>query len=145
MDSSDRDLAFVNNLATKYKEKSITKKDLYTLGGVFLLLAGVAFYQTVNAVGLQLTNIKLERTLAQYSKPVENQSPMNELPTYDSIQDVSLDFSKPLPDLTFNYIDDKNKICGTATLELPPTLSGANGCALSSNNNITFAETQYSF
>lgn len=144
MDSTDNDLVFVANLASKYKNKSITKKDIYTLGGVILLLASVAFYQTVNAITLQVSNIKLERSLAKYSDPNQLQPPTNDLPhSYGILAD-----NTGLPNLdNLNIVQygDAGESCNYTPLEVPPTLFTKNNCKPDQGNQITFAGRKYSF
>jgi len=146
MDSYDGDMKFLANLADKYKKTSITKKDLYVISGGILLLLGMLFFQTVNALTLQFKNIKLERTLAQYSKPAENQSPVNELPEPYALENVSYDFTKPMPSLSASYLDNKNGTCNSVDIELPPTLSKYSNdlqpCVM--NKEIDFGDSVYS-
>jgi len=134
MDNSNDDMEYINSLAAKYKKTSITKKEIYTLLAVLLLLGGVAFYQTVNALTLQITNIQLERTLAEYSKPAQDQSLVNELPTPYFSQNTSFDFSKALPDLNHT-----NKAPQTTELEIPPTVKN------NQVDNVIFAGKKYAF
>lgn len=151
MSGYDRDMEYLEDLASKYKKRSITKKDIYTLGAVLVLLGGVSLYSTVNAFTLKLTNIKLERTIAQYSKPAEIQSPVNELPAQYLAQNVSFDFTKPMPGFTFTYLDTANKTCNVVALEIPPTLSQRNSnlkpCEFNKNEDktVTFADIKYLF
>lgn len=145
MDSHDVDIEFLKGLAGKYKKTSINKNDIYRFGTVMLFLGGITLFSTVSALTLKITNIKLENTLAQYNEPSKNQLSVNMLPSPFPIENVVFDLDKPLPDLTFTYVDDVNKTCNVAKLELPPTLSQLGTCKADKGNAVRFANEKYSF
>ena len=120
MDTSDGDLTYLGNLAAKYNTGVATTKDWSTVIAIMLLLAGVAFYSTVNAISLQISKYKLEQTLAQYNQQPDVINSTISIPA--PYQNISFDFEQQLPNLYIDYINNQEGTCNTIAIELPPTL-----------------------
>lgn len=139
MDTTDGDLVYLTNLAAKYGKK--TGRDWIAYLAITLMLGGAAFFSTVNAISLQISKYKLETTLSQCSKQADEPATIAGLPS--PYQNVSHDFSKPLPSLNVYYSDEAAGTCNY--LEIPPTIGAGTTCKTSSPqaNTVTFANIKY--
>lgn len=75
MESEDKDLSFVENLAAKYKKQQFTKADYYKFLLASLLLMGITLYATLNAFSTQIDNAKLRNTLSQIGQQEDTSQP----------------------------------------------------------------------
>lgn len=143
MDTIDTDLDFLARLANKYKKYTMTKKEIYTIVTAVILLCTATIFQTVNALTLQANNEKLKTILVKYITPPPGERVIETLPAPYLAQNVSLDFTRPMPQIKADCLNINSQACQQTELELPPTLTTKNNCSI--KEYTLFAGKKYTF